>query len=295
MTGRASRAALHAALSLSLAACATSRSAGAPSAVSGAERVEFPSRDGSTRLVGWLFRPEGPGPFPAVVALHGCGGLHARRGGDLAARERDWAERLVRSGDVVLLPDSFGPRGLDQICTRRDRPIHPRQRSADAYGALVYLQARADVRPDRVALLGWSNGGSTVLEAVAAGAATRPRGPAPDFRTAIALYPGCNLALRDPAWLPPAVPLHVLAGGADDWTPAGPCRALADAAAAAGAAVDLVVYEGAHHGFDTPGLPLRVRRGVATPSGTATLGTNEPARAAAIARVDAILREALGP
>jgi dienelactone hydrolase len=287
-----SAASILVALALTLTACASHRALPAPS-VTGAERVQFPSRDG-TPLLGWLLRPPGPGPFPAVVALHGCGGLYARRG-DLNGRHRDWAERWVQSGYAVLLPDSFSPRGLEEICTLRDRPVRPgRERAADAYGALGYLQALPFVRADRVALVGWSNGGSTVLATVGAAQPARPPGPALDFRTAVAFYPGCGTALRDAGWLPPAAPLHVLAGAADDWTPAAQCRALAARAAGAGAPFELVVYDGAYHDFDAPSLPLRVRRDVATPSGTATVGTNEAARAAAIERVGAILRRALG-
>jgi dienelactone hydrolase len=246
-----------------------------------------------TRLLGWLFRPAGPGPFPAVVALHGCGGLYGRRG-DLNGRHRDWAERLVRSGHVVLFPDSFTSRGLTEICSLRSRPVQPgRERAQDAVAALAFLESQPFVQADRIALLGWSHGGSTVLAAVRAGA-PRPAGLAHDFRTAIALYPGCSAALRDAGWAP-AIPLHVLIGGADDWTPAAPCRALGERARAAGATMDVTVYEGAYHDFDAPGLRLHVRGDVATTAThTATLGTDEPARAAAIERVGALLRDALG-
>jgi dienelactone hydrolase len=293
---------LAVALALAATGCATPRSAAVapPYAVPGALEVRFPSRDGAagaggTQLVGWLFRPQGPGPFPAIVALHGCNGLYGRGGGDLSRRHRDWAERWAKAGYVVLLPDSFTSRGVDQICSRRDRPIRPaRERSADAYGALAYLQTLPFVRADRVALVGWSNGGSTVLASVGADATARPPGDAPDFRTAIAFYPGCNIALRDPSWLPLAVPLHVLIGASDDWTPAAPCRALAGRAADLGQPMNLTVYDGAYHDFDAPGLRLRLRRNVATTaSGTAHLGTNEPARAAASERVEAILSLAL--
>jgi dienelactone hydrolase len=51
-----------------------------------------------------LYRPHGDGPFPAVVALHGCAGL-GKNG--IAERYRDWAERLSVL-IAVLLPDSFG-------------------------------------------------------------------------------------------------------------------------------------------------------------------------------------------
>src|SRR5262245_33466877 len=90
-----------------------------------AEDVEIPAGDVTLKAV--LFRPEGAGPFPAVVGLHGCGGL-INRTGQLGARYRDWGERLVAAGFVVLYPDSFGPRGLASQCTVRERRGGPAPR-----------------------------------------------------------------------------------------------------------------------------------------------------------------------
>jgi dienelactone hydrolase len=56
-----------------------------------------------TLLDGYLFRPEGNGPFPAIVALHGCSGLFTKRG-KLNARFLDWGRRLAGLGYVVLFP-----------------------------------------------------------------------------------------------------------------------------------------------------------------------------------------------
>src|ERR1051326_5887676 len=72
------------------------------------ELVEVP--EGSIRLKSYLYRPAGEGPFPAIVALHGCGGL-AGRSGPVAGRYRDWGERLAAAGFVGLFSDSFGSRG----------------------------------------------------------------------------------------------------------------------------------------------------------------------------------------
>ena len=106
-----------------------------------------------------LYRPHGHGPFPAVVALHGCAGL-GKHG--LAARYRDWAERLVSIGFAVLLPDSFGSRGLGPQCRTRKRSVRAgRERVADANAARRWLQEQPFVKPDRVSLLGWSNGATT--------------------------------------------------------------------------------------------------------------------------------------
>jgi hypothetical protein len=49
-----------------------------PSAATAApETVTFRSADGVTAIVGYLFRPAGPGPHPAIVLLHGRGGPYS--------------------------------------------------------------------------------------------------------------------------------------------------------------------------------------------------------------------------
>src|SRR5207237_770912 len=162
------------------------------------ERIAIPSL-ASARAAGapealsaLLFRPAGAGPFAAMVALHGCGGLYTNRTrGTLDRRFADWGARLSALGYAVLFPDSFGPR-------------------------------------------------------------------------------------------------RILVGDADNWSSPGPCRDIAAAARAQGAAVEFTLYPGANHDFDYPDLPLRVRANVAgTRSGTATLGTDPAARADALARVPA--------
>lgn len=249
--------------------------------------VTFPGADGGA-LRGLLYRPAGPGPFPAVVALHGCGGLYDRDGA-LNARHADWAERLAAQGFLVLLPDSFGSRGLGPQCTTSSRGVRPgRERTADAFAAKAYLLGRPDVRPRAVSLLGWSNGGSTVLHTAAAGARDA-FGGAP-FASAVAFYPGCRVP-AERGWHD-GVPLLILVGEADDWTGAEACRGLADAARARGEPVSLTVYPGAYHDFDHPSLPVRERRGLAYTvegNGVAHVGTDPAARADALQRVPAFL------
>jgi dienelactone hydrolase len=264
------------------------------------DTVHFPSSDAdltggpATPLSGLLLRPPGEGPFAAVVLLHGCGGLHDGNG-RLTSRHDDWARRLRDRGWVVLLVDSFGPRGVREICTSRARPVEPaRERARDAYGGLVHLQQQRFVRADRIALLGWSNGGSTVLWTIATGA-QRPPGLAHDFRAAVAFYPGCRAALAAGSWAT-RIPLLVLVGEKDDWTPARPCVDLAEGAKRAGEPVEIVTYPGAFHYFDAPDVSLRVRQNIAgTKSGTATIGTDPAARADAIRRVPEYLARHLAP
>ena len=52
-------------------------------------------------------------------------------------------------------------------------------------------------------------------------------------------------------------------------------------------------YPGVWHSFDAPNTPRTVLQGVNTPSKTATIGTNQPARLAAIEATMTLLREAL--
>lgn len=269
-----------------LVVCAAALAAG--SGDGEAESVRFPGKD--LTLTGELFRPQGRGPHPAVIALHGCSGLYDKDD-RLTARHVDWAERLVAHGHIVLLPDSFGSRGAESQCRAEERVARPsRERVDDVLAARAYLQSRDDVRKNAVSLLGWSNGGSTVLYALQTNRA--PADSRPDFAAAIAFYPGCRTPLEGGRWHA-RLPLLILIGEADDWTPPAPCRALAAAAANAGEPVSIVTYRGAYHDFDHPNLPVRLRRGLAYTGdgrGQAHIGTDPAARADAISRVPAFLK-----
>src|SRR5450432_2627905 len=87
-------------------------------------QVEIPS--GSETLHAQLYRPDGDGPFPTVIALHGCGGL-AGHSEPVAPRYRDWAEQLLTSGHAVLLPDSYRSRELGPQCRIREHQVQNRR------------------------------------------------------------------------------------------------------------------------------------------------------------------------
>jgi dienelactone hydrolase len=244
------------------------------SPVTAQDRVDFPGRDGE-RLQAVEMKPKGPGPFPAIVALHGCGGLGKR----LNSRHRDWAEKLVEAGFIVVFPDSFGSRGLGSQCRVRDRDIRSKERAEDAFAAAEWLAARPDVVRAKIGLLGWSNGGTSVLSA--SRSIRAPKGGV-EFRQAVALYPGCrafangNYRAR--------IPVTILHGLADDWTSPEPCKNLAG--------TSFIGYEGAHHDFDYPDMAIRKRKAAfsADGSGMVTVGTHPEARKAAMAKAFAIFR-----
>lgn len=261
------------------------------------ELVRFPSLDGkdggpATPLDGYLFRPTRPGPAPAVVFLHGCGGLISGITHRIMSREVEWARQLNAQGYVVLMVDSLTPRGSGEICSQSGFKMWLYlKRPADAYGALAYLQGVPDVARDRIGVIGWSNGGGAVLFAVG----KRSRGrlaalAAPDFRAAIAFYPGsCNTRYVGHDWTT-TIPLLILQGEKDVWTPAAPCRALAAQAAALGAPVVFHAYPGAYHDFDWPNLKRRELVAYTTRRGVVPITGEDPAaHADSIDRVKAFL------
>jgi dienelactone hydrolase len=247
------------------------------------EHVDIP--DGDLTLHASLYRPEGAGPFPAVVALHDCSGLVHHRPLTETRLYIEWARLLVADGFVVLFPDSFGSRGIGSQCREQNRKVHAsHERVADANAARRWLQAQDYVKPDRVSLLGWSNGGSAALWAVRP--TTAPRDGGSDFRSAAAFYPGCR-KLRETAWSA-RVPTLILIGSADDWTPASVCQQMVAGAHDRTARVQIIVYPGALHEFDRANSPIRLRTGVVNtpdPSGRVHSGTNPAARADALKRV----------
>ncbi|HSV17672.1 MAG TPA: dienelactone hydrolase family protein [Casimicrobiaceae bacterium] len=279
------------------------------------ETVTFPSidRDAAGRnvaLKGFVLLPRTPAPpggYPAVIALHGCGGLHSMRRGheqELAERLALRADRYLSDGFAVLFPDSFGPRGVREVCTIRigDRTVTSVRRRLDALGALAYLAHRSDIAAQRIALVGWSHGGSTVLYAINArdpdvmAFAATPG--APTFRAAVAFYPGCRGPLRAGERWEPVVPTRIHVGELDDWTPAQPCVELGRAVAARGADFDVQTYPGSYHAFDSPTGRVMHRDDVPNgvhPGSGVTVGPNPQARAVANVRVRAFLRDRLAP
>jgi dienelactone hydrolase len=246
------------------------------------EQVDIPQSD--TTLHGILFRPEGTGPFQSVVALHGCESL-VDRSGKMAPHFADWGERLAAAGLAVVFPDSFGSRGLRTQCRVFERKVRSeRERVADANAARLWLQSQSWAIKDRVSVVGWANGGVASLWAVQPHA--KPHDGVPDFRSAVAFYPGCR-QLSDLAWSA-RIPTLILIGKADDWTAPAACEQMVAGARGRSALASLVVYPDAYHEFDRPDYPLRELTGLANTadgSGRAHIGTNTAARMDALMRV----------
>jgi len=259
------------------------------------ERVEFSSLDAPRGvpvvLIGHWFAAGDAGLQPAVLLLHGCGGPYER--GVLSPRMREYTTMLNGEGWHALVLDSLTPRGEKELCTQKagSRAVTQTNRRLDALAAMQWLAQRPDVDPKRVALLGWSNGGSTVL-AASNGLHAAVRKAALAARAAVAFYPGCEADLK--RGYAPTAPLLMLLGAEDDWTPPQPCVELSERAKGE-PKPKVEIYPGAFHGFDSL-APLRVRTDV--PNGVrkgfgVTVGGEPQARRASREAMLAFLREQL--
>jgi dienelactone hydrolase len=220
-------------------------------------QVDIPSPGGT--LHAQLYKPDGDGPFPTVIGLHGCGGL-ASHSEPVLPRYRDWAEQLLKDGHAVLLPDSYGSRELGPQCRVKERTVHARrERVEDITAAKQWLLQQPWVARDRISLIGWAGGASALLWAVRPQSLTRD--VAPDFRSAIAFYPDCRTS-AGLGWST-RVPTLILIGGKDDVFSPPACRQMIDGARGRSAYTRYVVYPEAYHDFDRASLPLRAASGTA--------------------------------
>lgn len=203
----------------------------------------------SQPLQGYLRQPAGAGPSPAVVLLHSCNGNAQRL-------DERWGRRIATWGYATLTVDSFGPRGLKNTCSSGAVV----DLALDAYRALGFLVQQRFVDPARVAVLGFSQGAWQALTSVERGSVEQV---SPNkFRAAIAFYPHC-LGFKGNM----TVPTLVLIGELDDWSLATECRNMVDGRddwgisrqKDQGVPIKLIVYPGAYHAFDAPGLTTPVQ------------------------------------
>ena len=185
--------------------------------------------------------------------MHGCSGLE--HGGQIQPRYRNWAERLLKTGNAVLFPDSYGSRSAGPQCQPKQRKIFARrERVADIRDAQQWLIDQPWVLHDHIGLLGWDNGASAVLWAV------RPQialaGWPGDFRSAVAFYPDCRISSRL-GWSA-RVPTLVLVWPTTISVRSSACRQMVDNARGRSALARIIVYPNAHHGFDRANVPLHL-------------------------------------
>src|SRR5262249_44928823 len=159
-------------------------------------------------IQGYLTKPKGDGPFPAVVLLHSCLGLRVDR--------RSIASRLASWGYVALFVDDFTKRGIRESCAV-DFP----EGLSDAFGALAFIATLPYVDKTRIGAVGYSQGADTALQI--ASLRFRSSFAIPEdvaFKAAAAFYPPCE----NRAGTRLRLPTLILIGAADTVTPAAECQ-----------------------------------------------------------------------
>ncbi|HVZ45510.1 MAG TPA: dienelactone hydrolase family protein [Ramlibacter sp.] len=202
-----------------------------------------------------LYKPDGVGPFPALVLMHQCGGLRARNGWQNRSI-LDWAQRGVAKGYVVLVVDSLGPRNVWSVCERAEGFVNFPRGAKDAYQAARYLAGLSYVDASRIAIAGFSWGAMVTLLTTHE-AWQRTFGDSVRFAAAVAFYPGCagsptqtDMFLGDDI----ATPLLVLMGAQDNETPPSACTERLESLKSGGLPVDWHVYPNVGHCWDCENL-----------------------------------------
>lgn len=161
------------------------------------EEVKFEANDKTQSgeqlvLTAKLRKPEGNGPFPAIVMLHPC--IEATRELDV------WSERLVSWGYITLQVDSFKPRGVTckpgEVTVESDEVLQSYQKRAqDAHDAKAYLVKTPHVNTNRIGLIGWGHGAWALIGALSKYDYIKNRGD--PFTAAVAYCPYTSKMLID--------------------------------------------------------------------------------------------------
>ncbi len=211
----------------------------------------------AVNIVGHLFLPPGADKVPAVVLVHGSGGVYN-------ALLDFWPKAFNAAGIAVFTLDMFGPRGVQSTAEDQSQVPFPAD-VADAFAALKVLATHPRVDAKRIAVMGFSRGGiaavRTGLEKVIA-AQKLPDGLR--YAATIPTYAGACAGIFRVVVKPGTfskAPMLFLHGDADDYTPIAPCQDYADKIGKAGTPVEFVVLEGAQHKFDSDDLKRYYLRG----------------------------------
>ena len=200
-----------------------------------------------TSLANKTFKPSGNGPFPAVVLMHTCGGVRN-------PHIKQHAQELLKAGYVVLVVDSFEPRGVQNCATRI---VSGSAGVADAYAALAFLAAKPFVDKSRIYQVGYS-WGAIVSTMLASPQSATIVGSSLRFAATVSNYSNCSyqdkyqLVLRDSDR-----PFLMLMGDQDQELPSANCFPLLTDMKTQGSPVEWFIFPGATHSWDKPSQPDR--------------------------------------
>lgn len=174
-------------------------------------------------------------PAPAVILLHGAGGVSR-------SREGRYARELAGQGVAVAVVDVLGARGGGGFIERLMN-VTEAMALADAYATLAWLDARADVDASRTALIGFSYGGMSSLYAAYRQVNAAYAAPVP-FAAHVAFYGPCVARFERPATT--GAPILMLWGEQDAIVDPEACSTLAGDLRQGGSAVTIRRYDARH-------------------------------------------------
>ena len=245
-----------------------------------------------------LLKPDGDGPFPAVMLGHQCGGLVFSRANPQAANWSmlEWAKRFHSAGYVTLLIDFMGPRGAQQVCQGPQAGVTLGRTVKDSYQAADYLRKLPYVNPAKVAMVGYSQGALIALFNNSKSFREEFR-QARGFDAYVSFYPPCrimsigpNRFFNDVVQKDIEKPHLFLLGGADNEAPASDCEALLAPIKASGKPVQVHTYAAETHCWDCKSLNGFSKPGLL---GTVMYTYSESATIDSFARTKAFLAESL--
>jgi dienelactone hydrolase len=204
-------------------------------------------KDGKpTMIAGELRIPKpGTGRLPAVVLVHGSGGIGFNSGMRV--------DELNKAGLATFVVDSFTGRGITQTITDQSQ-LSSYAMMNDAFAALAVLARHPRIDPGKIAVMGFSKGAVPSIYASMNRFQTAYAADGAGFAAHIGFYTPCNVALIDDEKVGTR-PIRLYHGLADDWVPVGPCRDYVARLKKAGADISLVEYPGAYHAFDNQMIP----------------------------------------
>ncbi|MFO1316914.1 MAG: serine hydrolase [Burkholderiales bacterium] len=219
------------------------------------EGRRFVERSDKVWVPAVLFLPTGvKGKVPAMVLVHGIGGLYGRSGAKRGYWE--YAEMLARNGIAAVVVDTHGARGLGPASQTSQTDVTVYTFVADAFAAADMLRTHPAIDGERIGIVGFSKGGTTALLATDRRFVDALSRTAQPFRVHVPVYPGCQVFPENPR--PTGAPVRMLLGAADNFTGTSGCYEIEAKLKAARVPVEVDVYPGGLHGWDEPYAPVRI-------------------------------------
>jgi dienelactone hydrolase len=229
-------------------------------------RVSIAERQQALLAHAHIERPEGRGPFPTVLLMHGCGGCKPF--------QRRYAQAMKQAGAAAIVIDSFAHRGIGRLEAYSSVCTGLRLRGAERAGDLFAMHLWARMQPwadaARITAAGWSHGGWTVMDALAlrseelareTGIHDLPAEPLIGLAGAFLVYPYCGIAsLSDSRGWRIAPPTRAIVAGRDSVVGRRRPVQVLERLIARGAPIEVTVFPEATHAFDeSEAADMRVR------------------------------------